>query len=77
MKMKTFVTFAMLVSVLECLHQPKCLIYRSSHRQVIYGNLAKCSIAIDDIKTSEKTKRLYQHLKTENTHALQQYLAFL
>lgn len=59
MTMKTFVTFAMLVSVLECLHQPKRFIYRSSHRQVIYGNLSKCSIAINDIKTSAKTKRLY------------------
>ena len=41
-------TFPVLICVLESLDQPQSLIHRASHGQVIDGDLAKDTLAIDD-----------------------------
>lgn len=46
-------TFPMLICVLESLDQPQSLIHGASHRQVIDGDLAKDTLAVDDKEAPE------------------------
>lgn len=43
----------MLICVLEGLDQPQSLVHGAPHRQIIDGDLAKNSLAIDDKEASE------------------------
>lgn len=46
-------TFPVLICVLEGLDQPQSLIHRAAHRQIIDGDLAKDTLAIDDKEAPE------------------------
>ena len=47
-------TFSVRVDVLERLHQSQCLVNRTSHRKVIYGDLSQVAFSIDDEKSTAK-----------------------
>lgn len=46
-------TFPVLICVLESLDQPQSLIHGASHGQIIDGDLAKDTLAIDDKEAPE------------------------
>lgn len=46
-------TFPVLICVLESLDQPQSFIHRASHRQIIDGDLAKDTLAVDDKEAPE------------------------
>jgi len=52
--------FAVLIRVLERLHQTQCFVYRSSDREIIHGNLPQGSLSIDDEEASQGVTGVFE-----------------
>lgn len=56
-KSSLFCTFAVLISVLEGLHQPQSLIHRSPHRKIVHRDLPQDAFVIDDEKSPDRNSQ--------------------